>query len=128
MDGFLKDWSLTVRRRGSTVKMNSMIFTQAGEEAAASDDAFKRAQAAKTFPKALIYPSIAEKVGPGLMRGDLDEAVFFSFRAVEEAVRSSGLCPSWRKAFDAKSGPLTKQSDVEPEREALAHLFAGAIR
>jgi hypothetical protein len=32
-----------------------------------------------------------------------------------------------RKAFDTKAGPLTKLSDPEPEREALAHLFAGAI-
>jgi uncharacterized protein (TIGR02391 family) len=111
-----------------------MIFTKAGEEASASDAAFKRIQATRAFPKALIHPSIAEKVWPALMRGDLDEAVFYSFRAVEEAVRAAGGYPAderpvplMRKAFDARDGRLTKQSDVEAEREALAHLFAGAI-
>jgi uncharacterized protein (TIGR02391 family) len=111
-----------------------MIFSKAGEEAAASDAAFKRIQTTKSFPRALIHPSIVEKVWPALMRGDLDEAVFYSFRAVEEAVRAAGGYPAderpvplMRKAFDSKNGPLTKQSDVEPEREALAHLFAGAL-
>ena len=32
-----------------------------------------------------------------------------------------------RKAFDPAKGPLTKATDPESEREALAHLFAGAI-
>jgi hypothetical protein len=35
--------------------------------------------------------------------------------------------PLMRKAFDADDGPLTNQGDPKPEREALAHLFAGAI-
>jgi hypothetical protein len=32
-----------------------------------------------------------------------------------------------RKAFDKSDGPLTDMSHPESEREALAHLFAGAI-
>ncbi|HET9598099.1 MAG TPA: TIGR02391 family protein, partial [Anaeromyxobacteraceae bacterium] len=32
-----------------------------------------------------------------------------------------------RKAFNPKSGPLADQAQPEGEREALAHLFAGAI-
>jgi hypothetical protein len=32
-----------------------------------------------------------------------------------------------RKAFDKSTGPLTDMSNPEAEREALAHLFAGAI-
>jgi len=32
-----------------------------------------------------------------------------------------------RKAFDAKSGPLRDPAAVEAEREATAHLFAGAV-
>ena len=32
-----------------------------------------------------------------------------------------------RKAFDKDKGPLCDQSAVETEREATAHLFAGAI-
>jgi hypothetical protein len=32
-----------------------------------------------------------------------------------------------RKAFDKATGPLSDQSRPEGEREAMAHLFAGAI-
>ena len=32
-----------------------------------------------------------------------------------------------RKAFDDKNGKLTEMSQPKPEREAMAHLFAGAI-
>ena len=32
-----------------------------------------------------------------------------------------------RRAFHPTKGPLAKMSDPEPERDALAHLFAGAI-
>ena len=32
-----------------------------------------------------------------------------------------------RKAFDGENGPLRSKSQVKAERDALAHLFAGAI-
>lgn len=32
-----------------------------------------------------------------------------------------------RRAFDKMNGPLSTMDDPEAEREALAHLFAGAI-
>jgi hypothetical protein len=32
-----------------------------------------------------------------------------------------------RKAFDPENGPLTDKEQPEAEREALAHLFVGAI-
>jgi hypothetical protein len=32
-----------------------------------------------------------------------------------------------RKAFDPKGGPLADMTRLEAEREAMAHLFAGAI-
>ena len=32
-----------------------------------------------------------------------------------------------RKAFDKSNGPLSDQEQPEAEREALSHLFAGAI-
>jgi uncharacterized protein (TIGR02391 family) len=60
--------------------------------------------------------------------------VFYAFRTVEEAVREAGHyaltdigTDLMRMAFNPNDGPLTKQSDPKPEREALAHLFAGAI-
>jgi hypothetical protein len=32
-----------------------------------------------------------------------------------------------RRAFNPDNGPLTNQQQNRPEREALSHLFAGAI-
>jgi uncharacterized protein (TIGR02391 family) len=111
-----------------------MVLTRAGEEASASSKAFDRVRAAKSFPKTLLHPTIADSVWSALMRGDLDEAVFKSFKAVEETVRNAGGFTAtdigvdlMRKAFHADKGPLTNLSDPEREREALSHLFAGAI-
>jgi uncharacterized protein (TIGR02391 family) len=89
---------------------------------------------AAAFPRELLHPAIAERVWAALARGDYADAVFFGFRSVEESVRKAGKYADteigvelMRRAFDAVKGPLTKQSDPKPEREALAHLFAGAI-
>jgi uncharacterized protein (TIGR02391 family) len=86
------------------------------------------------FPKALLHPSIADVVWVDIVRGDLETAVFKAFRAVEVAVREAGRfserdfgMPLMRKAFDKTSGPLSDMQQPEGERDALAHLFAGAI-
>jgi uncharacterized protein (TIGR02391 family) len=102
--------------------------------AIASRQDFLHVQEAAAFPKTLLHPSIADKVWLALARGDLDDAVFAAFKAVEEAVRTAGGfeltdygVELMRKAFDKKKGPLSDLSQPEPEREALSHLFAGAI-
>jgi len=51
---------------------------------------FLRFREAAVFLKTLLYPSIADKVWLALACGDLDDAVFAAFKAVEEAVRSAG--------------------------------------
>lgn len=86
------------------------------------------------FPKALLHPSIADEVWLDIVRGDLESAVFKAFRAVEVAVREAGHFADtdigtvlMRKAFDKATGPLSDMQQPEAEREALAHLFAGAI-
>lgn len=86
------------------------------------------------FPKSMLHPAIADKVWLNLARGELDDAVFGAFRAVEEAVRAAGGFSAsdvgtklMRKAFDKDGGPLTNISQDDGERDALAHLFAGAI-
>jgi uncharacterized protein (TIGR02391 family) len=86
------------------------------------------------FPKSLLHPVIAEGVWLDLVRGDLETAVFKAFKAVEIAVREVGHFDAtdigtvlMRKAFDRVQGPLSNQQQPEGEREALAHLFAGAI-
>ena len=86
----LRKDSLITSAPGENGRNGYMIFTTGGEKAAASPEAFERLRAARAFPKALLHPSIADKVWPELMRGELDDAVFHSFKAVEEAVRVAG--------------------------------------
>lgn len=95
---------------------------------------FDNFQRAAAFPKTLLHPLIADRVWIALARGELADAVFIAFRTVEEQVRIAGGytdtdigVPLMRKAFDQAAGPLTDQAQPQAEREALAHLFAGAI-
>lgn len=95
---------------------------------------FHAFQKAAAFPKSLLHPLLAERVWIALARGDLADAVFTAFRTVEEQVREAGGfadtdigVPLMRRAFDPTNGPLSDQNQPQPEREALAHLFAGAI-
>jgi len=86
------------------------------------------------LPKKLLHPMIAEKVWSSFLRGEYDTAVFQAFKQLEVTVRRASKAaasdigvPLMRKAFDPKTGPLTDQSTPVAEREALCHLFAGAI-
>ena len=97
------------------------------------NQSFANYSRAVAFPKSLLHPAIAEAVWLDLTRGDLETAIFKAFKAVEIAVRDAGDYGStdygtdlMRKAF-GKNGPLSDQKQPEAEREALAHLFAGAI-
>jgi uncharacterized protein (TIGR02391 family) len=125
---------LIVPAPGTNGQSGWMVFSRRGVDLAnPSEKDFARFRDAAAFPKALLHPSIADKVWLQLARGDLDEAVFAAFKAVEESVRLAGnFGPTdigvdlMRKAFGA-NGPLTDRSQPEAERDALAHLFAGAI-
>src|SRR5713226_2545305 len=75
-----------------------------------------------------------EDVWASYHRGKYDTAVFEAMKAVEVAVReAAGLSAQdittglMRKAFAADDGALTDMSVEKSEREARAHLFAGAI-
>jgi len=129
------------------LKVNGVIVPESGTNGAngwhrvsrrgqklATEADFNTYRQAAAFPKSLLHPSIADPVWLDLARGDLSTAVFKAFKAVEEAVRTAGRfgptdigVPLMRKAFDKNNGPLTDMSQPEAEREALAHLFAGAI-
>jgi uncharacterized protein (TIGR02391 family) len=114
-------------------------FTDAGLAIAEGQD-WETTRAAMLFPKELIHTTIRDKVWAALARGDLDEAVFASFKAVEVVVRQAGGYEAtdigaelMRKAFDPSDVPkdnrgrLTNLAHPPGEREALSHLFAGAI-
>lgn len=110
-----------------------MLLSRRAREILASGS-FKTYTRSLAFPKALLHPSIADEVWLDIIRGDLETAVFKAFRAVEVAVREAGHFAAtdigtalMRKAFDKTTGPLSDTQQPEAEREALAHLFAGAI-
>jgi uncharacterized protein (TIGR02391 family) len=110
------------------------VLGKRGRAALEDPQQFAAYTKAAAFPRELIHPAIAERTWAALARGEYDAAVFYAFRSVEEAVRKAGSFADtdigvtlMRKAFDATSGPLTKATDPESERQALCHLFAGAI-
>lgn len=110
-----------------------MLFSRRAQ-AVLANNSFTTYARSVEFPKALLHPSIADEVWLDIVRGDIETAVFKSFRAVEIAVREVGHfadtdigVPLMRKAFDRVTGPLSDQKQPDAEREALAHLFAGAI-
>jgi uncharacterized protein (TIGR02391 family) len=124
---------LLIPEPGAGVNNGWMLLSRRARTMMANNT-FKTYARSVAFPKALLHPSIADEVWLDIARGDLETAVFKSFRAVEIAVREAGKFADtdigtllMRKAFDKTTGPLSNQQQPEAEREALAHLFAGAI-
>jgi uncharacterized protein (TIGR02391 family) len=131
--GWIERNDLITKADGINGRNGFMVLTPIGERVSDNAD-IERLREAAEFPKSIIHPSIAESVWRALMRNDLSYAVLFAFRAVEEAVRSAGGFTAddvgvalMRDAFNKDKGPLTDLSQPTGEREALAHLFAGAL-
>ena len=99
------------------------------------EDQFQRLIGKWTLvPSLLLHPLIVKKAYPALQREEFDTAVFRAFKAVEVRVRDLSGLPSdlvgtalMRKAFDVDEGPLTIRTAPRAEREALSHMFSGAI-
>lgn len=124
---------LLIPEPGSNGSNGWMLFTRRGLKLL-SDKSFKTYARSMAFPKAFLHPSIADEVRLDIIRGDIETAVFKAFKAVEISVRQAGHFSNtdigtalMRKAFDKTSGPLSDMQQPEAEREALAHLFTGAI-
>jgi uncharacterized protein (TIGR02391 family) len=131
--GWLRSNLLIASASGLNGRNGWMVITRRGS-ALLRDGNFPAFQKAAEFQKSLLHPLIAEKVWLDLARGDLADAVFFAFRTVEEQVRTAGGfgtgdigVPLMRAAFDKSKGRLSDQTQEEGERDALSHLFAGAI-
>lgn len=89
---------------------------------------------ASLLPLEQLHPRLQDRAWHDFVRGDYSGAIFKAFQEVEISVRSrSALDPSltgvklMRQAFDASNGPLTDQEAEPSEKEAMAHLFAGAF-
>jgi uncharacterized protein (TIGR02391 family) len=100
----------------------------------AGDPTARRTFRTHRLPKDALHRSIQEDVWGLYQREKFDTAIFEAMKAVEVAVReAAGLKATdigadlMRKAFHADTGALTDMTVARAEREAIAHLFAGAI-
>jgi uncharacterized protein (TIGR02391 family) len=112
---------------------NWMILSRRGEQFTTRADV-KGYVYSQLLPRKQLHPNIATKVHATFLRGDYDAAVFQAFKEVEVAVREAGGFGDadygtdlTRAAFHKENGPLTDKTRVRSEREAMDHLFAGAI-
>ncbi len=115
-------------------RSSGWYFVTRRGKAAATPASYAEFRQANLLPRDLLHPTLRDKIWHLFVHRDYDTAVFQAFKEVEVAVRSvAGLAESdlgvvlVRKAFDPASGPLTLLTAQPAEREALAHLFAGAI-
>ena len=88
----------------------------------------------RLFPKESTHPKIRDGCYDLFLRGEYETAVFQAFKLVEVAVREAAKLDAkfigvdlMRRAFHAESGPLSHVTEPAAEREALQHLFAGAV-
>ena len=110
-----------------------VFITRKGQRLKNTAD-FESYRKSNLLPKNLLHPVIAQKVYHLFLRGDYDVAILQVFKEVEVAVRNTGGYTKadygvdlMRKAFNTDNGPLTDPNQPKSEREATAHLFAGAI-
>jgi uncharacterized protein (TIGR02391 family) len=95
---------------------------------------YARVSVSALLPRTLLHARLREKVWATFVRGELDVAVFLSMKEVEVRVREAanyketdhGVAMA-RNAFHKDNGPLRDPNQNDAEREALMHLFAGAI-
>lgn len=99
-----------------------------------TEEDFRQFEMARRLNRDLLHPEIAEEAWLSFVRGRFAAAVFEAMRAVEIAVREAADYPEGdhgvpmiRRAFHKDNGPLRDPRQEEAEREALMHLFAGAL-
>ena len=112
------DWRF-ITRRGERVLQEENFTAYAKESLLASET---------------LDPVLARKVKPLFLRGDYDTAIFQAFKVVEVRVRKASKFSNsdygtdlMRKAFHPNNGPLTNTKSETAEKEAMSHLFSGAI-
>ena len=127
---YLESLGLLIQVPGDSI----WYFVSRKGRAIDSADKLEKYLAGRTLPRGLLHPLLRDAVPPAFSRGEYETAVFQAFKTLEVRVREVGKFPDsllgtqlMRKAFDADAGLLTDMSEEKAEREALAHLFAGAI-
>ena len=130
---WLESEGLIARKRPATHDGGLIFITRRGKHLQ-NAEAVKSYRKANLLPKKLLHPVIAQKIYHLFLRGDYDTAIFQAYKEVEVAVRDAGGYSKedygtalMRRAFHVDNGPLANQNEPKSEREATAHLFAGAI-
>lgn len=118
----------------NTARSSGWMTLSRRAERIESPEDFQHAALAALLPQRILHPSLRESIRMFFIRGELDVAVFHAMKQVEAAVRdASGFpqgehgVPMIRRAFHKDNGPLRDPAQEDGEREALMHLFAGAI-
>lgn len=115
------------------VTTTTYFVTRRGKKIETLED-FESYRKADLLRKHQLHPILAEKVWSIFAQGSYDTAVLEAFKQVEVAVRGAGGYTKneygtdlMRQAFHITNGNLTDKNLQKPEKEAMAHLFAGAI-
>jgi uncharacterized protein (TIGR02391 family) len=125
-------FDLLARDQTSDDSAGTATITDRGREVVERDSDLGRVRA-ETRIEMGLHP-LLDDVSVRFLRGDYEAAVLFAMRQVEIHVRQRADLAAadfgsklMRKAFDPEDGPLADPALVPAEREANAHLFAGAI-
>ncbi len=128
---FLEAAGLIAPEPGS--QYNNVFITRRGKKVAETDK-YTQFLKSRLFPRESLHPVIVEKTYGLFLRGEYETAIFQAMKEVEVSVReATGFDTKtigvdlMRKAFHPTNGPLGDQTEPQAEREALMHLFAGAI-
>lgn len=130
---WLEGQALLIPARNYTQPTTMRVLSRRAKTLA-RDPAIQHRFATGRLVKETLHPRIREDVWDLFHRAKFDTAVFEAMKAVEVATReAAGLSNNdigvdlMRKAFHPDSGPLTDMTSQKAEREARAHIFAGAI-
>ena len=132
-EGFVASRPTHLARSTNISSTTTYFVTRRGQKIEELED-YEAYRKANLLPKHQLHLVIAQKVSPKFLQGDYDTSVFQAFKEIEIAVRNAGNyeetdigVPLMRKAFHADTGNLTNPNQQPAEKEAVAHLFAGAI-
>ena len=132
-EGFVAPRPTDLSRERSMGRATTYFVTRRGKTIE-TPEALEAYRKANLLPQRQLHPIIAQKVWATFLRGDYDTAVFQAFKEVEIAVRRAGDYEDtdygtdlMRTAFHEENGKLTDVGQKKEERQALSHLFAGAI-
>ena len=128
---WLEGTAMLIKHRGYREPNYVRSLSRYARKLAELPDA-RRVVVGKRLPREALHPTIREDVWALFHRGKYDTAVFEAMKAVEIGRDVAGLTaghigvPLMRDAFK-EDGPLTDRTADKGERDARAHLFAGAM-